>query len=114
MRDAILQASFFLQEHPEKFRFRDIMVPRSERGTGCALGWIGYFSGQQGHYVHTVSERLLGISDYRFYFRMDWIAWMPLIGGVWTTSGRACARTLRRYADKYFPDPTGMKEYMYV
>jgi len=113
MRDAILQAAFFLQEHPEKFNFSSILVPSSTNQRACALGWIGYFSGEQWKHrpVSEVADHLLGINDWAFYFRLDRIVkWF----GLWTFSGRACSRALRKYADKYFPDPTGMKEYMYV
>jgi hypothetical protein len=110
IRDAILKAAAHIKRHPKEFRFMSISVPGGEGcGTpGCASGWINFF---QGSASPIINARVLGVAtDGEFYRRMDSTTiWNHFIPGLWEMSARACARSLRLYADKYHPAPVAVR-----
>ncbi len=101
IRAAILEAADHIEANPALFKFFSTNVP--ECGTpGCAIGWIGHFFDAQqiGENVGVFSETILAIDETDFYIRMRDLQ----LG--WMYGAEICAKTLRHYADKYYPSET--------
>lgn len=103
IREAILKAADWIQQHPKDFQFSSCDIPSC--GTpGCAIGWIVAFSGFKPgkEWNAGLAEKALGIfnngdADEEFYNRMD------KINERWLYHPSECAETMRLYADKYHP-----------
>lgn len=101
IRQAILMAADKIERFPGQFKFRICSVPQGPGGCGCAIGWIGYFSGERPkECVFHVSERVLHVGHTDFYDRMDHL---QAPGEYWLLRADDCAACLRRYADTYYP-----------
>lgn len=123
VRAAILEAADFIEKHPKQFEFREPRMPRDCDSPGCALGWIGYFSGADlpaekrwdrpegvpfeadcdtTHYKGRVSARIvaevfLHTTEGQFYNELNHFS------VNWTCYSDRCAKALRLYADAYHP-----------
>ena len=103
--EAIMKAADHIERNPGAFNFMRLHLPNDHHcGTaGCAIGWIGHFSGmdfEKGaggvcrvHY--NVCKPALGVEHETFYARMN------ELGQGWTGSASMCVSTLRKYAEKY-------------
>jgi hypothetical protein len=109
IRQAILKAADYIEANPSEFDFNAFCIPHPCGSPGCALGWIGYFSGLKpetfgfSRVAHEVMNLgIPGHGEFVFYQRMD-----AICGGRyrWKQSAELCAHTLRGYADKYHPAP---------
>jgi hypothetical protein len=99
--EAFMKAADHIESRPHLFNFDLYEMPGTCNTPGCALGWVGFFSGlefsHQGFIgVRTdVSPQMLGIRSTEFYDRMaEW-------GLNWMRDASCCARSLRLYAEKY-------------
>jgi len=105
MYDAIMKAADQIETNPETFSFSATRIPGKDCGTpGCALGWIGHFSGGNRKLSFLSVPPQLGLDGYDgdgdFYYRMKVLC----RGGdssAWKFSASKCAETLRLYAEKY-------------
>lgn len=107
IREAILKAVDWIQGNPSKFRYENTCQPTDCGSPGCAIGWIGYFSGftyELPKYARglvlverDISTQLLKMSSVTFYLRLN------ALGQGWMDDAAICARVLRLYADKYHP-----------
>ena len=103
--EAIMLAVDHIERNPSAFNFMRFHLPSDHHcGTkGCAIGWIGHFSGMDFEKgagdisrVHAnVCEPALGVGHLEFYNRMNGLA------EGWKDSATICAATLRKYAEKY-------------
>ena len=112
IRQAILKAAASIEKNPDRFSFMSTDIP--DCGTpGCVLGWVGFHlkvpTDQDEDRYHLVVAKALGFTcddtcpilheDTPFYDRMD------SIGRInWRRDAGDCAKTLRKYADKYHPE----------
>ncbi len=106
IREAILKAADHIERNPRMFNFDEVVVPGNCGTPGCALGWIGHFSGvrptdlQIWAFVNRdVCKPILGMPAGTFYDRMDELHGQT----TWRHSAAECAFALRLYADKYHP-----------
>jgi hypothetical protein len=122
LREAMFAAADHIETHPKEFDFNAIGVPDGCGTPGCALGWIAHFMGYPpstlgfgfvGDQMDLPSEPLIAgfeIGDenhytcrtFAFYNRMDRVA-DETPSYQWAFEAGACARTLRRYADRWHP-----------
>lgn len=106
IRTAILKAAEHIEKHPESYSFHRCSVPSAMTGetTACAIGWIAYFAdvGQQGRYVCSACEAVLGTTDWKFYEKLRLLS--DSEDCSYTHDHEVCARTLRRYADEFHPE----------
>ena len=125
IRQAILAAADHIGRYPDEFRFSSVVVPKHGGcGTpGCALGWIGTFSGARARTksewgfdadtigavafndINPMRWSLLGISQKAFYDRMN------NIQKGWQYDAESCAAALRLYADKYHPETVKLPDW---
>jgi hypothetical protein len=118
MHDAIRRAADHIEAFPQHYDFYCNLVPLHCDQQACALGWVGYFSGEYqapssifygyGAEVDHVAHDYLGVkmpgygsimSTGRFYARMD-----ELCGDEdWMHDAKLCAAGLRAYAAMYHP-----------
>ena len=117
IHDVIKRAALHIEWHPQNYEFTNNLVPLHRDQIGCALGWIGHFSGQFPHLdrfphygveVDNVAHEYLGLSHFGrgpvvgvvlFYTRMD-----ELCGSAdWMQNAKLCALGLRAYARCYHP-----------
>jgi len=108
IRQAILKAADSIEKYPNLFDFDSTKDPSHDCGTpGCAIGWIAHHLNiQEWTDTGTVYSHLSITNDYghSFYKRMHSLAY------GWTANADACANVLRKYADKYHPEHTGIPE----
>lgn len=118
-REAILRAADHLAENPKRLDFSRVRMPQDPNDTGCVLGWIGYFMGAQPTMIDGLPyyltrynslgsiERKLGWRyEGDFFDEMNKLQpfWEKvLMFRPWFINGKGCAKTLRRYADRYHP-----------
>lgn len=104
---AINRAADYIERHPEAFSFLSTMIPEPCGMPGCALGWIGYFSGARKDYAETARDVLKipaceecgeGSAHFEFYDRMTELAGSF---NAWAHDASGCAKALRLYAEKY-------------
>jgi hypothetical protein len=117
MRDAILRAADYIEEHPHQLNWSHGDLPKNNGGIGylghgvCPLAWIGEFTeGCTGFRDVTIK---LGLKSLEFYDEMDRLSgyneispihrWYVRGNPPWATNARLCAETLRKFADKFFP-----------
>src|ERR1700744_3923576 len=109
---AIMKAADQVERHPEEFKFSTTEKPGCGP-PGCAIGWIGFMLGIEDKpgfcYITPVCKEL-GVSDYRFYCRLDKLTGFTIgpppmsekvLARRWTRNASECARGLRLYAEKY-------------
>jgi hypothetical protein len=106
--DSILKAADHIDRFPDEFLFCSTARPKGPGcGTpGCALGWIGTFSGYKHNRISfgAVAREVLQVpceplsdGDDEFYRRME-----VLCGDdSWQRHAKECARVLRLYAVEY-------------
>jgi hypothetical protein len=103
IREAILKAADHIEANPREFGFWFVYRPDGPGcGTpGCALGWVGYFSGAKAKNTGQIAEEVLGYDSLIFYSRMTKMT----CGGTkdWHEDAAECARRMRIYADTYHP-----------
>lgn len=107
---AIMKAADHIERNPSLFNFSEHRKPDDCGTPGCAIGWIGLFSGREfprscspfregGSPTSGVSgdvvEPVLGVPADVFYSRMAHLA------PGWTREAPLCASALRLYAAKY-------------
>lgn len=107
IRAAIYRAADRIERNPKLWSFAKTSIP--DCGTpGCALGWIGVELGfEQRAGIFGVGVALYpelaniyttpGNAMSKFYDAMSDIDWK------WTSDAGVAAKTMRAYADKYFP-----------
>jgi len=107
IRQAILKAADSIEQHPELFNFHSVSLPHCD-SPGCALGWIAVhlnspellYSTGSGWWSEKLNKIMGTRGDAHFYQRMR-----NLYGGFkWRYTAKNCAKTLRKYADKYHPE----------
>jgi hypothetical protein len=107
MRRAILQAADHIETRPWSFNFGESRKPEPCGSAGCALGWIGHYAeierNEDTPYYMDDVVAVMGTTEAEFYSRMD-DAQQWLDGKSWSSDNVRCADTLRRYADKYYPE----------
>jgi hypothetical protein len=115
IRQAILKAADHIERNPHLFDFKVWLMPNDCGTPGCAIGWIGLFSGktfEKGCWdidgprpgvSANVCQPALGINAEEFYSRMDCIDLQTAFEMRWRRNAENCARTLRLYADTYHP-----------
>lgn len=101
---AIMQAADHIERNPKEFNWWSTVCPEHPGcGTpGCALGWIGTFAGMSadGMGLRETATLLIGSEEpMEFYCRMDESCEEGVNG--WTDNPRICAKTLRRYAERF-------------
>lgn len=107
IREAILKAADHIEAHPEEFNIYRGRYP-SRGAQGCALAWIGYFIGHEDcdFYWISVAEKLLPTMHELGFYRVL----TEFIGNCeWTRQADLCAKALRLYADKHFPEESAPK-----
>ena len=117
IHDALCRAADHIEAHPQHFNFACNLVPLHCDQGGCALGWVGFFSGEfqspwiypgYGIEIDAVAHQFLAIktpgrscyfAPIVFYARMD-----EICGDCnWVDNARLCALGLRAYAKMYHP-----------
>lgn len=114
IRTAILQAADHIEAHPSALAFFNGRVPDNISGDGCPLAWVGFFFGMEkdkpvAMRSHRMIQEMFPDSGYKaleaFFRRMD--EFLPeRLHFVWANNAKVCAKTLRKYADKYHPELT--------
>lgn len=107
MYDAIMKAADWIGKHPELWNFQSLDIPNNCGTPGCALGWIGYWSGEQRD-LFSVAEALAVATPGIFYDRMsdinqglsDWL-YIPVWNDSTPKAAPIAARCLRVYAETY-------------
>lgn len=99
MREAILKAADHIQSNPSVLNFE---MCRPSDPQGCPLVWISRFGGfyeKAGETAKRMIGEGPGDSTLRFFERMNEIA-----GDMnWISNPDVCARSLRVYADRFYP-----------
>jgi len=103
IRQAILKAADSIQQYPELFKWSSCSVGGCNT-PGCALGWIDHHLGAKegdpfGWHSGLFSALEIGNAG-RFYDQMRQVSSLPKL---WQDNNKVCAKTLRKYADKYHP-----------
>ena len=117
IRDAILKAADHIEQNPQSFNFRETFTPNDECGTGCALGWIAYFLNIKDTYdssavgiVKVASLLLTGeilltqVTAKDVPNCLEFYNKMHTLDFDWKKSAVNCAKALRLYADKFYPE----------
>lgn len=114
-RQILLQAAAFIEKNPNRFDFINSVIPYDagpytptndpDAPTGCALGWLHFFSGRRSRrfWPRSISaSRMLGITDHVFYLRLSLLE--DDADRSWQLCPLVTAKVLRRYADLHFPE----------
>jgi hypothetical protein len=92
-----MQAADHIEKNPSMFRFMFGQVPGRERGCGCALAWIGFFSGMDSTFCHIhVANQVLGMGHGEFYQELE--KHRP----QWMYDAKQCAEAMRLYAEERY------------
>ena len=97
--DATMRAADHIEARPDLWSFSRINVP--ECGSpGCAIGWIGHFSGvKAGESIYDVYKTLGIKTGTDFYDQMSVLNGDD--GNLWQCETRQVPKLLRLYADKF-------------
>lgn len=95
--EAMLAAADHIERHPDSFNFFKIRIPTHLNMKGCALGWIGHFTGVStvDNYASEVAEGFCG--DETDFFH----AITGFVGPGWMSNPKQCAKGMRLYAEHH-------------
>lgn len=94
---AFLDASDYIEAHPEEFNFMSTAMPHPCKTPGCAIGWVAYFAGEEATKIGTWTSFRWGFDNEEDFYA----AMYELTEGDWTSSAPLCAQGMRAYAREY-------------
>lgn len=112
-RQAFLQAADHIDKYPESFRFYRYLVPANDDpGTqACALGWVGHYAKLAPDTCVNKVAFDLGTDERSFYNRLKRCApWWHIDRNRWMYEPKLCAKALRKYANRFFPETLELAE----